>query len=242
MDSDNQNKSLVDKFIEENRTEAAQFIDFGTAGGPKDRPPIPRHHVDHPIWLYIGILFFPWIFFWFTLKEKYPKKLRFVAFAWALLSLRISYSALFPLNITSNLLQGRGSTVYQRNLQPTEPQQTVQAPPPASQRIVIHEEPAATNQNLADSIEPALMTLISNCDFSSVNLPPDLTVFKVTANNGLQVTADPSVKNKEPINVIVNSKNPVALIAYAYDSTLWKIKWSENTKIAAIFATGYYPQ
>jgi len=83
------------------------------------------------------------------------------------------------------------------------------------------------------------------CDFSDVKFAPNLAVYAGGAYSGYKtnVQIDQSGHRTTKFDVAVNSPDaPVALILGAYEPSVWNIKWTQNTKIAAVYATGYHRQ
>jgi uncharacterized protein len=83
------------------------------------------------------------------------------------------------------------------------------------------------------------------CDFSNVNFLPQLIVYAGGAYSGYKTNLqiDQSGHQTTKFDVAVNSpETPVALILGAYEPSIWKIKWTEGTKISAVYASGYHRQ
>ncbi|GGB48922.1 lysozyme inhibitor LprI family protein [Shewanella inventionis] len=83
------------------------------------------------------------------------------------------------------------------------------------------------------------------CSFSDVTFPPNLIVYAGGAYSGYKVNVqiDQSGHQTTKFNVAVNSPDaPVALILGAYEPSIWDIKWTEKTKISAVYASGYHRQ
>lgn len=85
----------------------------------------------------------------------------------------------------------------------------------------------------------------SQCEFNKFELPDDIQIYASDAPKG-QVTGhtiDDSNNGAFLVKVVVNSPNkPVALLLSSYSPCIWDIKWTEGTKIEAVFTTGYYGQ
>lgn len=86
-----------------------------------------------------------------------------------------------------------------------------------------------------DSFNPKI-----KCDFSEIKFSPNLIVYAGGAYSGsptiYQIDQSGVSTN---FDVAINSPDsPVALILSAHEPSIWNIKWTENTKIEAVFATG----
>lgn len=80
----------------------------------------------------------------------------------------------------------------------------------------------------------------TKCDFSGIKFSPNLIVYAGGAHSGSPTIyqIDQSGVSTE-FDVAINSPDsPVALILSAHEPSMWNIKWTENTKIEAVFATG----
>ncbi|OEG73657.1 hypothetical protein BEL05_06180 [Shewanella colwelliana] len=91
-----------------------------------------------------------------------------------------------------------------------------------------------------DSFNPKI-----KCDFSGVKFSSDLVVYAGGAYSGSPTIyqIDESGHRTTKFDVAVNSPDsPVALFLSAYEPSIWNIKWTENTKIEAVYASGYYKQ
>ncbi|UPT78195.1 hypothetical protein MN086_03385 [Sulfurovum sp. XGS-02] len=87
--------------------------------------------------------------------------------------------------------------------------------------------------------------LYSQCEFNEFELPDDIQIYASDAPKGKVTghTIDDSNQGAFLVKVVVNSPNkPVALILSSYSPCIWDIKWTEGTKIEAVFTTGYYGQ
>lgn len=83
------------------------------------------------------------------------------------------------------------------------------------------------------------------CEFPNVSLPDDAVIFAAGAYTGRKIDfqIDQSGENASQIDVVVNStKAPVVLMLGAYDPTIWNIRWTAETKIVAVLASGYHRQ
>ena len=83
------------------------------------------------------------------------------------------------------------------------------------------------------------------CKFDSLELPNKFKVYAAGNYAGKPVNfqIDQSGSLAGQIDVSVNNlTEPVVLMLGAYDPTVWNIKWTEGTKILAVFASGYHRQ
>jgi len=101
--------------------------------------------------------------------------------------------------------------------------------------------------NVKFSHEPKLesFNIEKKCDFSNVEFSLNLIVYAGGAYSGnkINIQIDQSGHQTTKFNVAVNSPNaPVALILGAYEPSVWDIKWTEKTKISAVYATGHHRQ
>lgn len=83
------------------------------------------------------------------------------------------------------------------------------------------------------------------CDFFNVEFPPNLIVYAGGAHSGhkTDLQIDQSGHQTTRFDVAVNSPDaPVALLLGAYEPSIWNIKWTEETKISAVYASGYHRQ
>lgn len=97
------------------------------------------------------------------------------------------------------------------------------------------------------SHEPKLESfkIEKKCSFSDIDFPPGLVVYAGGAYSGkkIDVQIDQSGHTTTKFDVAVNSPDaPVALILGAYEPSVWDVKWTEKTKISAVYASGYYRQ
>jgi hypothetical protein len=81
------------------------------------------------------------------------------------------------------------------------------------------------------------------CKFEDLTLPENYAVFAVGGNSrrktGFQI--DQSGQEAIRMDVIVNyPSKPVVLMLGAYGPTIWNIKWTAATGIAAVFVSGYH--
>jgi len=86
---------------------------------------------------------------------------------------------------------------------------------------------------------------LSSCAFPDLTLPDDFAVFATGAYTGrtLDFQIDQSGHEATQIDVVVNSPNkPVILMLGAYEPTIWNLIRTENTRIAAVLASGYHRQ
>ncbi|MDR2635279.1 MAG: hypothetical protein LBC08_00465 [Campylobacteraceae bacterium] len=92
-----------------------------------------------------------------------------------------------------------------------------------------------------DSSNPPIKT----CDFSDVVLPKDLYVYAAGGYSGLiqNIQIDQSGHEATELTVFINvTDKPVALILSAYEPSVWQIKFTKKTKIAAVYLSGYHKQ
>ncbi|MBA1290734.1 hypothetical protein [Pseudomonas japonica] len=83
------------------------------------------------------------------------------------------------------------------------------------------------------------------CGFKGFQAPADLIVYAAGAYSGREVPfqIDQSGHQATQFDIAVNSPDrPVALILGAYEPTVWNIGWTQGTKIAAVYVSGYYRQ
>lgn len=103
----------------------------------------------------------------------------------------------------------------------------------------------ATNSTFTH--RPALdsFNVEKQCDFSNITLSADLAVYAGGAYSGHKTNyqIDESGHMATVFDVAINSPDvPVALILGAYEPSIWNIKWTQDTKIAAVYAMGYHKQ
>ena len=263
MESDNQNKSLLDQYLDQNKTEAAQAIDINSNPSPKinvaSNAPVSR---NPPYLLYVGIFFLPWIFAWFTLSDRHSKYVKVIAFGWLIFSLR-SFFSFLPLRILTDIMEYKTYSSQHMNPlpqpplpkpQPTPawqhetspPPQAVGQPQPTSQpQTGTQTSPAGQDIRNDTDYSLAIKNFVQSCDFLPFNLPSNLVVYEVIANDGKQILDSQSANfdaTSALYNVVVNSNKPVALLLYSNDATTWRLRWTSKTKIVAILATGYHRQ
>lgn len=92
---------------------------------------------------------------------------------------------------------------------------------------------------------PAITGQQATCRFAELNLPERFSVFAAGAYSGrpLDQQIDQSGHMATRIDVTVNHpSNPVVLMLGAYEPTVWNIGWTADTKIVAVFASGYHRQ
>ena len=86
----------------------------------------------------------------------------------------------------------------------------------------------------------------ARCAFvPALALPADAVVYASGAYAGrtLDVQIDRSGHAATQFDIAVDSPDrPVALILGAYDPAIWNLRWSEGTRIVAVFVTGYHAQ
>ncbi len=83
------------------------------------------------------------------------------------------------------------------------------------------------------------------CDFSNIQFSPNLIVYAGGGYSGNTINRqiDQSGHQTTKFKVAVNSPSaPVALILGAYEPSVWEVKWTEKTKISAVYATGHHRQ
>jgi hypothetical protein len=87
-------------------------------------------------------------------------------------------------------------------------------------------------------------TAAARCSFLDSVLPIDLIVVAAGSYSGrkLDFQIDSSGHQATQFDIAVHTDKPVALLLGAYEPTVWNIGWTENTRIVAVFATGYHRQ
>lgn len=83
------------------------------------------------------------------------------------------------------------------------------------------------------------------CGFSTIEFAENLIVYAGGAYSGVKTNfqIDQSGSQATRFDVAINSPDaPVALILGAYEASVWRIKWTENTKILAVYAMGNHRQ
>ena len=91
---------------------------------------------------------------------------------------------------------------------------------------------------------------ILDCKFENLKIPSETLVVAAVAKGVSQNTRTTTLnptndfvnKDKSLIDVTVNFKKPVALILSTYEKSIWKINTTNNTKIVAVFISGYHDQ
>lgn len=81
------------------------------------------------------------------------------------------------------------------------------------------------------------------CTFADLSLPDDFVVYAAGEYSGVElpIQIDQSGSTATEIQVYVNeSDKPVVLMLGAYSPTVWQIKWTEQTHIVAVYASGFY--
>ena len=83
------------------------------------------------------------------------------------------------------------------------------------------------------------------CEFAGLALPESIAVFAAGNYSGRKTDfqIDQSGHQATQMDVTVNySSKPVVLMLGAYEPTVWNIKWTSATRIAAVFVSGYHRQ
>lgn len=83
------------------------------------------------------------------------------------------------------------------------------------------------------------------CEFGGLNLPADFSVFAAGGYTGRKISfqIDQSGHEGTQMDVSVHEPaKPVVLILGAYEPTIWNIRWSPSTRIAAVLVGGYHRQ
>lgn len=83
------------------------------------------------------------------------------------------------------------------------------------------------------------------CEFAGLNLPADFAVFAAGGYTGRKIAfqIDQSGHQGTQMDVSVHEPTqPVVLILGAYEPTIWNIRWSPSTRIAAVLVSGYHRQ
>lgn len=131
----------------------------------------------------------------------------------------------------------RAPTSVSTNLPP------IAEPPPAPRPVV---EPLPKNiVTVPSAFNPvALASTGSKCDFLGKNLPKDTIVVAAGSYSGRLVPfqIDQSGHQATQFDIGVHADKPVALLLSAYAPTIWSLGWTQNTRIVAVFATGYHRQ
>ncbi len=84
----------------------------------------------------------------------------------------------------------------------------------------------------------------NDCTKFKEQLPSQYDVFAAGAYSGRETNyqIDDSGHQANEMDIQVQHERPVVLILGAYEPTIWKIKWENNTKIVGVIATGYHAQ
>lgn len=90
----------------------------------------------------------------------------------------------------------------------------------------------------------ASAALPSPCSFSEKRLPEDTIVVAAGGYSGrpLEFQIDQSGNAATQFDVAVHADKPVALMLSAYAPTIWSIGWTRDTRVVAVFVTGYHRQ
>jgi uncharacterized protein YecT (DUF1311 family) len=83
------------------------------------------------------------------------------------------------------------------------------------------------------------------CEFAGLALPENYAIFAAGEYSGRKIDFQISQSGHQTtqMDVTVNySSKPVVLILAAYEPTIWNIKWTAPTRIAAVFVSGYHRQ
>lgn len=83
------------------------------------------------------------------------------------------------------------------------------------------------------------------CAYKDFTVPEAMVVYAAGSYSGRELAfqIDQSGHKATQFDIAVNSPlRPVALILAAYEPTVWNIGWTTNTKIAAVFVSGYHRQ
>lgn len=83
------------------------------------------------------------------------------------------------------------------------------------------------------------------CEFPGLTLPENARVFVAGGYGGrkLGFQIDQSGQEATGFELQVHSPDaPVVLMLGAYEPTVWNIRWTPNTRIVAVFASGYHRQ
>lgn len=84
----------------------------------------------------------------------------------------------------------------------------------------------------------------SKCALREAGLPQDTIVIAAGAYSGRPsgFSIDDSSHEASQFDVAVHSDKPVALLLSAYEPAIWNIGWTKDTKVVAVFTTGYHRQ
>lgn len=83
------------------------------------------------------------------------------------------------------------------------------------------------------------------CEFAGLRLPESYAIFAAGNYSGRKIDfqIDKSGHQTTQMDVTVNySSKSVVLMLGAYEPTIWNIKWTATTRIAAVFVSGYHRQ
>lgn len=83
------------------------------------------------------------------------------------------------------------------------------------------------------------------CEFACLALPESYAIFAAGDYSGRKIDfqIDKSGHQTTQMDVTVNySSKSVVLMLGAYEPTIWNIKWTATTRIAAVFVSGYHRQ
>jgi hypothetical protein len=94
--------------------------------------------------------------------------------------------------------------------------------------------------SFADSIPP-----VKGCDFSGAIFPKDFYVYAAGEASGLEryILIDQYKNKTTEFTVFIDiTDKPVALILSAFEPSVWQIKFTQNTNIAAVYLSGNFKQ
>jgi uncharacterized protein YecT (DUF1311 family) len=84
-----------------------------------------------------------------------------------------------------------------------------------------------------------------SCEFSGLILPAEYSIFAAGGYSGrklnTQIDESGHVATQMDVEVNISSK-PVVLMLGAYEPTIWNVRWSKTTRIAAVLVSGYHRQ
>lgn len=83
------------------------------------------------------------------------------------------------------------------------------------------------------------------CEFAGLNLPTDFAVFAAGGYTGRKIAYQIDQSGHEGTQMDVSVHEPskaVVLMLGAYEPTIWNIRWSPSTRIAAVLVSGYHRQ
>lgn len=84
-----------------------------------------------------------------------------------------------------------------------------------------------------------------SCEFSGLMLPAEYSIFAAGGYSGrkLDTQIDESGHVATQMDVVVNfPSKPVVLMLGSYEPTIWNVRWSKATHIAALLVSGYHRQ